>query len=145
MPTTKASILVVDDIRANIKILVQILRSEYDVSVATNGERALEIALRDNPDLILLDVEMPVMDGYEVCERLKSQEKTKGIPIIFVTGRDEEESENKGLELGAVDYITKPCRRGIVQARVKTQVALRLAYQTIEKQNRLLAGGTNQS
>ena len=138
-PATKARILIVDDLKSNIKVLAQILRSDYEISVAMNGKQALESARRDDPDLVLLDVEMPDMDGYEVCEHLKSQETTHDIPIVFVTGKDTEEDETKGLKLGAVDYITKPFRKNIVQARVKTHVALRLAYQTIEKQKLMLA------
>ena len=128
----KARILIVDDIRTNIKVLVQTLRSEYDISVATDGKNALTVVIKDIPDLILLDVEMPGMDGYEVCKILKSHEDTKRIPIIFVTGKDNEEDETKGLELGAVDYITKPIRQPVVRARVRSQIQIRALTHSLE-------------
>ncbi len=106
---SKQRILIVDDIPDNIEVLRGVLRGDYQIQAAIRGEKALDIARSDmKPDMILLDVEMPKMDGYEVCRRLKSDPRTSYIPVIFVTGRDEVESEEYGLELGAVDYITKP-------------------------------------
>ncbi len=104
--THKETILIVDDTETNIDILSNVLEESYDVSVAMDGESALELVHTDPPDLILLDIMMPGMDGYEVCRRLKADEKTKDIPIIFVTAMGEIEDETKGFELGALDYIT---------------------------------------
>jgi cyclic di-GMP phosphodiesterase len=122
---TRQTVLIVDDAPENIAILDAILSSKYKVEVALNGEKALEIAASDNqPDLILLDVMMPGMDGYEVCERFKSEYLTRHIPIIFVTAKGNIEDEARGFELGAVDYITKPISPPIVMARVSTHLAL---------------------
>lgn len=121
-----ATILVVDDISDNLDLLVEILKPHYKVKAANNGQRALHIAGSDKPpDLILLDVMMPVMDGLEVCEKLKTNEATRDIPVIFVTAMGESSDEEKGLALGAVDYITKPIRAPIVLARIKNHLALR--------------------
>ncbi len=103
---SKCTVLVVDDTEANIDILVETLDSEYEVSIAMDGESALETIDTDPPDLILLDIMMPGMDGYEVCRRLKSEPKTSGIPIIFITAMSEIQNKTRGFELGAVDYIT---------------------------------------
>jgi putative two-component system response regulator len=121
----QATILVVDDTPSNITVLMEILRGDYRVLAATNGEQALKIARSDPPpDLILLDVMMPGMSGHEVCERLKAESSTRKIPVIFVTAMNQVEDEMKGFALGAVDYITKPVSPPIVQARVKTHLAL---------------------
>lgn len=121
----KKTILVVDDTPENIDVLSGVLRPQFFVKAALNGERALKIAAADpKPIMILLDIMMPGMDGYEVCRRLKANPATAKVPIIFVTARDQEEDERKGLELGAVDYITKPISPSIVLARVHTQLAL---------------------
>ena len=123
--TQKARILIVDDIRANITILVNILRYDYEISVSTEGEKALGLASGGHPDLILLDVMMPGMDGYEVCARLKADEKTREIPVIFVTAKDDDQDEAKGFALGAVDYITKPFSKDVVLARVNNHIELK--------------------
>ena len=121
----KQTILVVDDASENIDVLSAVLRPEYKVKVALSGERALKIAIGDSrPDMILLDIMMPEMDGYEVCQLLKSNPTTQNIPIIFITAKSQEEDERKGLELGAEDYITKPISPAIVLARVRTHLAL---------------------
>ncbi len=121
----KQTILVVDDTPDNIDVLSGILRPDYKVKAALNGEKALKIAETEpQPDIILLDIMMPDMDGYEVCKKLKSNPVTAKIPIIFVTAKTEVEDEQKGFELGAVDYITKPVSPPIVQARVRTQLAM---------------------
>ncbi len=118
------TLLVVDDTPANIDVLAGMLKDDYQIKVAKNGEIALKIAQRLPLDLILLDIMMPGIDGFEVCRRLKSDHTTRHIPIIFVTAKITAEDELKGLELGAVDYITKPFNPPIVQQRVKTQLAL---------------------
>lgn len=120
----KATILIVDDSPENIDVLVGILRDDYIIKVAINGEVALRLVERNPPDLILLDVVMPGMDGYEVCERLKVNKATCDIPIIFITVMDEVVDEQKGLELGAVDYLTKPVKPALVKARVRSHLAL---------------------
>lgn len=121
----KQTILVVDDTSENIDVLNGVLRSEYKVKAALNGERALKVANGDSkPDMMLLDIMMPEMDGYEVCRQLKANPATAKIPIIFVTAKNREDDEKKGLELGAVDYITKPISPSIVLARVRTHLAL---------------------
>ena len=129
-------VLLVDDMPANIKVLVQTLRSDHFISVATDGERALQLAESEKPDLILLDIMMPGIDGYEVCRRLKENPKTLKIPVIFITSKDDVADEMKGLALGAVDYITKPFSPVIVKARVNTQVGLKKAREEIEGQKK---------
>lgn len=121
----KQTVLAVDDVPENIEVLAEILGADYQVKVALNGERALKIAgSPEPPDLILLDVMMPEMDGYEVCRQLKASAATQKIPIIFVTARGEVHDETLGFAVGAVDYITKPVSPPIVRARVKTHLAL---------------------
>jgi class 3 adenylate cyclase len=130
-------ILIVDDSPENIDILGNAL-ADYKRSVALNGEKALQRALSDNPpDLILLDVMMPGMDGYEVCRRLKAEPRTREIPVIFVTAKGEVEDETHGFALGAVDYITKPISLPIVQARVRTHLLLKLAREKLEQEQQL--------
>ncbi len=135
---SKCTVLVVDDTEANIDILVAALDSEYEVSVAMDGESALEIVNSDPPDLILLDIMMPSIDGYEVCRRLKSEPKTSGIPIIFITAMSEIENKTRGFELGAVDYIIRPFEVMEVKARVKTHLSLTLARRELANQNIIL-------
>jgi len=125
-------ILIVDDTPANIKILNDLLRDTYRVSVATNGADALELISNEPPDLILLDIMMPEMDGYEVCQRLKDNESTRDIPVIFVTAMGEVEDETRGLELGVVDYITKPISPPIVLARIKNHLDLKEIRDNLE-------------
>lgn len=122
----KPKVLIVDDVPANIKILGEAIRGDYEVAIATEGQRALEIAFGDAPpDLVLLDIMMPGMDGYEVCRRIKADKRTANIPIIFITSKSEEEDEATGFEMGVVDYITKPFSLPIVRARIKTHLALK--------------------
>jgi CheY-like chemotaxis protein/HPt (histidine-containing phosphotransfer) domain-containing protein len=129
-------ILIVDDTPANIQILVEVLKDEYTTIVATNGEKALRLAAKDPfPDMILLDIMMPGMDGYEVCTKLKADKKTLEIPVIFVTAKSETEDELKGFELGAVDYITKPVSPPRVKARVRNHLALKEAKERLSRQN----------
>lgn len=122
----KQNILIVDDSPENISVLGELLRLDYTVRVATNGEKALKIVESDNPpDLILLDVMMPGMDGYEVCRRLKANSRTQNIPVIFITAMCSEEDEVKGFEMGAVDYVTKPFNPVTIRVRVRTHVELK--------------------
>ena len=122
----KATILVVDDTPDNLMLMHSLLKTDYKVKVANGGDKALKIVQSDTPpDLILLDIMMPDMDGYEVCKRLKANPATRDIPVIFLTAKAEIEDEKRGLEVGAVDYITKPISPPIVMARVKTQLTLK--------------------
>lgn len=130
---SNCTVLVVDDTEANIDILVESLDGEYEISVAMDGESALETVNTDPPDLILLDIMMPGMDGYEVCRRIKSDPKTAGIPIIFITSMNEVQNKTMGLELGAVDYITKPFEVMEVKARVKTHLSLMLINKKLQR------------
>jgi class 3 adenylate cyclase len=130
---SECTILVVDDAEANIDILVEALDSEYKVCVAMNGKNALEALDTVVPDLILLDIMMPGMDGYEVCRRIKSEKKTAGIPIIFITSMNEVLNKTMGFELGAVDYITKPFEVMEVKARVKTHLSLMFANKRLQQ------------
>jgi putative two-component system response regulator len=119
-------VLIVDDTPENIHVLIEALRDEYATIVATSGRKALLMACTEPiPDIILLDVMMPEMDGYEVCRQLKADARTSGIPIIFVTKLAEEEDERKGLELNAVDYIHKPFRPALVKARIRNHLELK--------------------
>jgi sigma-B regulation protein RsbU (phosphoserine phosphatase) len=141
---TQQTILVVDDTPENIELLIEILRPEYRVKAAPNGEKALSIvAAEPRPDMVLLDIMMPGMDGYEVCQRIKADAATAGIPIIFITARTDVSAERRGFALGAVDYITKPISPPIVLARVRAhltlyrqQLELRAAYQKLELSQR---------
>jgi putative two-component system response regulator len=129
----KAKILIVDDTPENIQILMETLKSDYKIVAAVNGQKALELAEKHPvPDLILLDIMMPGMNGYEVCSRLKAQKATSKIPVIFVTAMGDVDDEARGFSLGAVDYITKPITPGIVRARVKTHLGLKNAQQKLQ-------------
>lgn len=135
----RPTVLVVDDIPENIDVLAGSLASDYRTKVALNGLDALSIAAsEERPDLILLDVNMPDMDGYEVCKRLKSDKKTMEIPVLFVTAMDDEKDELKGFNAGAVDYITKPVCVPIVKARVQAQLELKKYREEAKKQNQIL-------
>jgi diguanylate cyclase (GGDEF)-like protein len=138
----RQTILVVDDVPTNIDILVGLLNDKYRVKAARNGRKALDIARSANPpDLILMDVVMPEMDGYEACKRLKDEPDTAAIPLIFVTSLNDDEDEEKGLRMGAVDYITKPFRSAIVLARVENHLKLK-SYQDLLKRQSNLDGLT---
>jgi adenylate cyclase len=152
--SSQATILIVDDLPDNITLLTDVLSPFYQTRFALNGEKALKIANnKPRPDLILLDIMMPGISGYDVCQRLKSNSETCDIPVIFVTAMNEMENEQKGLELGAIDYITKPINAPIVLARVRTHLALasekakvdRLLLNILPKQiaERLKHGETN--
>jgi diguanylate cyclase (GGDEF)-like protein len=125
-PVDRQTILVVDDEAINIKIIEDALKDQYRVLFAMNGEEALNIAREDaQPDLILLDVVMPNMGGYEVCKKLKSNPLTQYIPVIFITSLENEIDETRGFEVGAVDFIRKPLRKAIVMARIKLHLELK--------------------
>jgi len=128
----KNSILIVDDELLNLKMLRSILHEEYTVLTAKDGKAAIEIAAEEKPDLILLDILMPEMDGYEVLAILKSDTETRHIPVIFITGLDSKSEEEKGLSMDAVDYIGKPFSPGIVNLRVKNQIQIVNQIRTIE-------------
>ncbi|MDM8551371.1 response regulator [Desulfobacterales bacterium HSG2] len=138
MKHAKQTILIVDDDPSSINILVNILSPDYEIIVAKNGSQALTLArFSPGPDLILLDIMMPDMDGYEVCQNLKAEPDTRDIPIIFVTTMDQEVNEFEGLELGAIDYLTKPVCPPVVRARVRNHLKLRAAMLELERLNRL--------
>jgi len=126
-------VLVVDDSPTNIDVLCSSLRPDYIVKAATSGQKALQIAFSDSPpDIILLDIMMPEMDGYEVCERLKSDPATQNIPVIFITAMTETVDEELGLGLGAVDYITKPFSPALIKARVRNHIKLKQQRDQLE-------------
>lgn len=123
---SKSVVLIVEDVAVNIQMLVNLLKDEYELKIATDGMKALELAKTEPiPDLILLDIAMPGMDGYEVLRHLKESATSSHIPIIFVTGNTTIDDEEKGLSLGAVDYITKPISPAIVKARVHTHLKIK--------------------
>ncbi|MBN9423793.1 MAG: two-component system response regulator [Candidatus Accumulibacter sp. 66-26] len=135
----KATVLVVDDTPDNLALMSALLKERYKVKVANDGPRALRIAAGERPpDLILLDIMMPGMDGYEVCRRLKAAPATREIPVIFLTARAGTEDEESGFALGAVDYITKPISPPIVLARVETQLRLKASADFLRDQNAFL-------
>jgi diguanylate cyclase (GGDEF)-like protein len=129
----KPTLLVVDDQPNNIQVLAEALTGTCEVLFATNGEKALELASAKDIDLILLDVVMPEMNGYEVCRRLKSDEKTRKIPVVFVTAMNDVDDETRGFDVGGVDYITKPISPPTVRARVKTHLQLKATRDLLEE------------
>jgi putative two-component system response regulator len=132
----KQTILVVDDTPENLRLMSGVLKDDYRTKIANNGERGLELAAAlPPPDLILLDIMMPGIDGYEVCRRLKADPATAEIPVIFLTAKVEVEDEQKGFDVGCVDYITKPISPPIVLARVKTHLLLKSARDFLKDQN----------
>lgn len=145
MENPKRKILVVDDQPENLAILTGLLKGEYRVMAATSGATALEIAASENkPDLVLLDVMMPEMDGHEVCRRLKESPETSEIPVIFTTAMSEVDDEAKGLAIGAVDYIIKPLNPTIVEARVRTHLALKEKNEIIKQEREELRAARDQ-
>ncbi|MFZ6691543.1 response regulator [Undibacterium sp. SXout20W] len=137
-------ILIVDDTPGNIALLTGLFKEHYKIKIATSGMKALQIAAQQPmPDLILLDVMMPEMDGFETCRRLKSDLLTVDIPVIFLTAKNQPEDEEKGLRLGAVDYISKPISPAVVVARVATQLDLIRAQQLLRDQNKYLESLVN--
>ncbi len=142
-PTSeRAKILLVDDEPRNLQLLRQILKEQYDLIFAKSGHDAIYAALHHHPDLILLDIMMPDMDGYQVCRLLKQDHRSRATPIIFVSAMNDELDESYGFELGAVDYIAKPVRLSVVRQRIKTHLALsnqnRSCQQQLEQQHQML-------
>ena len=134
MEFKKPTILVVDDMTTTLLLLHDLLKDTYEVKIAKSGTKALEILESPNDiDLILLDIEMPDINGYDVCKRIKNNEQTKNIPIIFITGRTSQEDEEYGLNLGAIDYITKPFNNAIVKLRIKNYLNLKIKNDMLEK------------
>jgi putative two-component system response regulator len=138
MLDSRPVILVVDDTPDNITLLSGLLKEQYKVKVATNGEKGLLIAKTSPPDLILLDIMLPGMDGYETCRRLKEDETLREIPVIFLTAKEEVEDENKGFDSGAVDYITKPISSPVLLSRVKTHLTLKRSKDFLADKNQYL-------
>ena len=134
MEFKKPTILVVDDMTTTLLLIHDLLKDTYEVKIAKSGTKALEILNAPNDiDLILLDVEMPDINGYEVCKILKNNEQTKNIPVIFVTARNSEEDEEYGLNLGAIDYITKPFNKTITKLRLKNYLEMKIKNDMLEK------------
>ena len=137
---TDSKILIVDDVPANLNVLCQALEAEgYKIVAAPSGTVALQIAPLTQPDLILLDIMMPEMDGFETCRRLKADASTAEIPVIFITAKDEMSSVVKGFEVGGVDYITKPFRQEEVTARVKTHLTMKQLRDDLKQANQKIA------
>ena len=138
-PAQKPVILIVDDTPDNITLLSALLKDQYRLKIATNGMKALQIAAAaPRPDLILLDIMMPELDGYETCRRLKADRATADIPVIFLTAKIRPEDEEMGLSLGAADYIAKPISPALVRSRVATQIKLKQVRECLQDQNRHL-------
>ncbi|QKE62794.1 two-component system response regulator [Aquipseudomonas campi] len=131
----KATLLVVDDVPANLHLMSELLRPHYQLRVAASGDKALQIAWRNPPDLILLDVMMPDMDGYEVCRQLQANPLTQDIPVLFLTAKDQAEDQRHGLELGATDYLSKPFEPTVLLARVRSQLRLKAAADQLRLRN----------
>jgi putative two-component system response regulator len=138
MSERRPHILIVDDNSTNIDLLVATLRQHYRLGVAKSGPQALSLARRETPDLILLDIMMPEMDGFQVCEALRQDDHTSAIPVIFITALSAAADITRGFDLGAVDFITKPFNAAEVQARVRTHLALRELRQALSEQNKSL-------
>ncbi len=132
-PEGKERLLIVDDQSANIRVMAEALRGDYELFFATSGAKALEIVATNDIELVLLDVVMPEMDGFSVCRLLKADARTSRIPVIFVTAREETHDETRGFDAGAVDYIIKPIVPPIVRARVKTHLELKHARDLLER------------
>lgn len=138
MQPNKPVVLVVDDDPVNLDILVQTLEQDYFLIIAKNGKRALDLAFSHHPDLILLDILMPEMDGFEVCQRLKADKETEGIPVIFLSVMESPGQKHRGFEVGGVDYVTKPFHADEVLARVRTHITNKRLREELESHNMLI-------
>jgi putative two-component system response regulator len=134
-PPARATVLVVDDTADNLQLLAGLLEGEYRVKLATSGPRALALAQREPPDLVLLDLMMPGMDGFEVCRRLQAEAATRDVPVIFVSAMNQPEAEAQGFEVGAADFIHKPVSPPIVRARVRTHLQLKAWRDSLRSRN----------
>ncbi|MDD5285933.1 MAG: response regulator [Desulfuromonadaceae bacterium] len=132
----RPTVLVVDDTPANLSLLSGLLKEQYRIKLANNGFKAIELALAAPPDIVLLDIMMPEMDGYEVCRRLKSADATRHVPVIFLSAKTEVEDEERGFLAGAEDFIHKPISPPIVLARVKTYLELKLLHDFLRARNK---------
>lgn len=138
MANKKRTVLIVEDMAANIQVLTNALHADYNIKVATTGERGLEVCQEENkPDLVLLDIMLPGIDGYEVIRQLKASSETNSIPVVFLTALKDAEEETKGLNLGAVDYITKPFHLPIVKARIHNHLSLKIKTDLLEKMSHI--------
>ena len=138
MKENEETIMIIEDEKSNVDILLETFKDDYQVMVALDGETALKAIESNQPDLILLDIMLPQMNGYQVCKELKNNPNTADIPIIFATAMSENNNEQKGLELGAIDYITKPFNIPIVKARVENHLELKQAKERLKNQNHIL-------
>jgi len=134
----KYTVMIVDDSPDNIALFSELLKGQYHVRIALNGEKAIKLIKDERPDIILLDVMMPVLDGYDTCRIIKEDENLKDIPVIFLTAKSEIEDENIGLNLGAVDYITKPVNPQIFLSRIRAQLSTKLANDFLKDKNHYL-------
>lgn len=137
MPNEIQKLLIVDDSRLNIKLIAELFKDDYEVIVARDGRQALKRVKSNPPDLILLDIMMPEMDGYEVCQRLKENPETKDIPIVFLSSMSDADNEYRGLDLGAIDYIKKPIKTPLIKARVNNFMKLRAAMVKLDELHKL--------
>ncbi|NBG87469.1 hybrid sensor histidine kinase/response regulator [Isachenkonia alkalipeptolytica] len=138
MEEKKGKILIVDDVAQNIQLIANFLKEDYELAFALHGKEAVHQALQNSFDLVLLDIMMPEVDGFKVCEVLKNEEKTKEVPVIFLTAKTDHQSIKKGFDLGGVDYITKPFNGSELKARVKTHMELKRSKEALEEKNRAL-------
>jgi len=138
----KQSILIVDDTPSNIHVIANILKKHYSILIATSGKDAFNVIAKSKVDLILLDIMMPEMDGYKVCQELQQNPETADIPVIFISAKTEESDEITGFEVGAVDYVSKPVKASVLLARVNTHLRLRQMQKELQQQNQALAEAT---
>lgn len=139
LSTAKPLLLIVDDVPSNIHVLAKSLQADFDIMIATDGPSALALIYeQERPDLVLLDIMMPGMDGYEVCKQLQRDSSTSSIPIIFVTAKSDAADETYGFQLGAVDYISKPFTISVVRARINTHLKLQGLLEQLEELNQRL-------
>ena len=141
----RPTVMIVDDSDENLMIMESILAKEYLLKLFENSKEAIEFAIANPPDLILLDVMMPDIDGFEACRRLKSNARLVDIPVIFITSKNEDEFEEMGFSVGASDYIQKPINAAILQARVKTHLKIKLVMDYLRKENMRLHNSATQS